>query len=103
MRGESSQSPSEFRGDRVKLAAVVYILCFLASLFCTILLLRSFMRSRTQLLLWSGLCFGGMALNNCVLLFRRIVFPNLDLFWLGTLPLLAGLFLLLYGLISETR
>ena len=33
---------------------VVYLLCFLASVLCALLLLRGYQRSRARLLLWSG-------------------------------------------------
>jgi hypothetical protein len=83
------------------LAAVVYLLCFLTSLACAVLLLRAYGKSRARLLLWSGLCFVGLALNNGLLFVDRIVFPDTDLYWLRTAPALLGLLLLIYGLIWE--
>lgn len=80
------------------MAPVVYVLCFLTSLACTILLLNQFRRSRVRLLLWSGLCFLGFALNNAMLFVDRIVYPKIDLFWFRTTPALVGLILLVYGL-----
>jgi hypothetical protein len=85
------------------MAAAVYVLCFLTSLACAVLLLRTFKSTGVRLLLWSGLCFLGMAFNNAVLFADKIVWPNEDLFWLRTLPVLAGLLLLLYGLIWEAE
>lgn len=41
--------------------AAVYILCGLTSVLCAVLLLRSYARKRVRLLLWSGLCFAGLA------------------------------------------
>jgi hypothetical protein len=82
-------------------AAAVYILCFFTSLACAVLLLRGYSKSRVRLLLWSGLCFVGMALHNGVLFADRIVWPDRDLYLLRTVPLLAGLLLLLFGLIWE--
>jgi hypothetical protein len=85
------------------MAALVYILCFLTSLICAVLLLRGYVQSRARLLLWSGLCFVGLALNNGLLFLDRIVFPNTDLFVLRSMPALLGLLLLLYGLIWEAE
>ena len=84
-------------------AAVVYILCFLTSLGCTLLLFRGYKRSKTRLLLWTGLCFASMAINNAVLFVDRIMLPKTDLFWLRVFPLLVGLAFLLYGLIWEAQ
>lgn len=85
------------------LATVVYALCFLTSLACAVLLLRGFLASRARLLLWSGLCFTGLALNNLILLVDLSVVPAVDLSFYRTLPALVGVGLLLYGLVWETR
>jgi hypothetical protein len=82
-------------------AALVFVLSFLTSLACAVLLLRGFKRTRARLLLWSGLCFIGMAMHNAALFADRIIWPQVDLYFLRTTPLLMGLALLLYGLIWE--
>ena len=51
---------------------LVYVLCALTSLACAILLLRGYFRTRVRLLLWSGLCFAGLALNNALLVYGLI-------------------------------
>ncbi len=56
------------------LPTVVYVLCALTSLLCTYLLLRSYRRSGTRLLLLIGLCFAGLTVNNILL--------PVDLIWL---------------------
>ena len=81
---------------------LLYVLCFLTSLLCAALLLRGYLRSRSRLLLWSGLCFCGLALNNLVLVFDRAT-PSIDLSLARTLPALLGLLLLVYGLVWENR
>jgi hypothetical protein len=83
------------------MAAVVYMLCFLTSLACAVLLLRGYKNSGARLLLWSGLCFVGMAINNGILFADRILFPDVDLYIVRTVPLLIGLLLLIYGLVWE--
>ena len=80
---------------------VVYILCFITSLASAVLLLRAYWSSGSRLLLWSSLCFFGMALNNALLYVDLLVGKEVDL---STLPGLASLIssmLLVYGLIWE--
>jgi Family of unknown function (DUF5985) len=85
------------------MATLVYILCALTSLACAVLLLRAYAASRVRLLLWSGLCFTGLALNNILLLVDKRVVATVDLSLWRTIPALAGLALLIYGLVWETR
>jgi hypothetical protein len=85
----------------VTLALLVYLLCALTSLACAILLLRGYSRSRVRLLLWSGLCFTGFFINNVMLvLAARTIY---DLSVVRTIPTLAGVALLLYGLIWDSE
>jgi hypothetical protein len=84
-------------------AVVVYILCALTSLACAVLLFRSYAASHVRLLLWSGLCFSGLALNNILLFIDLQVLPETDLSIVRSVPALAGLALLLYGLIWDTK
>jgi hypothetical protein len=85
------------------MATLVYALCALTSLACAVLLLRGYATSRVRLLLWSGLCFAGLAANNVLLLIDKRVVPTMDLSMWRSLPALAGVALLLYGLVWETR
>ena len=70
------------------------------SLACAGLLLRTFATSRTTLLFWAGLCFLGLTLNN-LLLFVDEVATDTDLSGWRTLPALAGMLLLVFGLVWE--
>lgn len=81
---------------------LVYVLCALTSLACAVLLLRGYLRTRVRLLLWSGLCFVGLALNNALLVVDENTLVT-DLSNLRTLPALAGVALLVYGLIWDSR
>ncbi len=85
------------------MATLVYALCALTSTACAFLLLRGYMRSRFRLLLWSGLCFGGLALNNVLLFVDKRVIPEMDLSVWRTVPALVGIALLLYGFVWDTR
>jgi hypothetical protein len=82
-------------------AATVYLLCLLTSAACAWLLVRSYLKSRTKLLLWSAACFVMLALNNLFVVADVVIFPSFDLALLRSLSALAGVGLLLYGFISE--
>jgi hypothetical protein len=60
-------------------ASAVYILCFIASAACALLLARSYRRSGARLLLWSCLCFIALAANNLTLVADLVVFRDYDL------------------------
>jgi hypothetical protein len=81
----------------------VYLLCAATSVACAALLLRGYRRQRTRLLLWSSLCFVLLALNNTLLFVDLIVITRIDLsLWRGATAL-AGVSVLLFGLIWESR
>lgn len=79
----------------------VYMLCFLTSAACSLLLGRSYRRTRARLLLWSALCFGFLALNNFVVVLDLVVLPDLDLRLWRHLLAAAGILMLLYGFIMD--
>ena len=81
------------------MAAIVYCLGTLVTLLCALLLLRSYGRTRTRLLLWSGLCFTGLTLSNALLIMDMLVLTEIDLYlWrLGTAA--VAMLVLLYGLV----
>lgn len=85
------------------MGTVVFALCALTSAACAFLLLRGYARSKARLLLWSGLCFVGLALNNLLLFVDLRVVPGTDLSVWRTLPAMVGLAVLLYGLVWESR
>ena len=80
---------------------IIYALCALTSLACAVLLLRGYARTRTHLLLWSGLCFAGLTLNNVLLIVDKIVLPMVDLSIPRLSVALVSVLLLLFGLIWE--
>jgi len=83
--------------------ALVYILCTITALLCSVLLLRGYRRSRAQLLFWSGLCFACLALENLVLFADRIIFLHVDLTLWRVPPALLAVAFLLYGLIWKKK
>jgi hypothetical protein len=87
------------------MAEAVYLLCAVTSLACAGLLLRSYRRSRLRLILWTSLCFGALAANNVLLFIDLIIVPTtMDLIIARNVISVAGVLLLLYGMImSETQ
>jgi hypothetical protein len=85
------------------IAAVVYVLCALTSLACAIMLLRSARRGGPRLVLWSGICFAALTLENVLLLLDNIVFPEVNLAIARNAVGLVGPALLLFALISEAE
>lgn len=85
------------------MAEAVYVMCGLTSLFCAGLLVRSFLAQPTKLLLWSSLCFVGLALNNSLLVVDLMVVPTVDLSAVRLSIAAVAMLLLLIGLIWESR
>ena len=85
------------------MAALTYSLCALTALLCTVLLLSGYHRSRYRLLLWSGLCFAGLTVNNLLLVMDKVLLPDAELGLWRALTSLCAMVVLLYGLIWETE
>ena len=84
--------------------AAVYLLCLLTSVGCAALLVRSWRRTRTRLLLWSALCFVLLALNNLLLVVDLLVVPTaISLVPFRHATALAAVGVLLYGFIWEVE
>jgi hypothetical protein len=84
------------------MGAIIYTLCTMTSLLCSVLLLRSYSKSKHRLLFWAGICFVGITLNNMLLVADKIIFPtSMDLLTLRLLVALIALVFLLYGLIFD--
>jgi hypothetical protein len=85
------------------MAVAIYTLCMLTSLLCAGLLLQTWRRTRYRLLLWSGLCFAGLTVNNLLLVADKILLPEYDLSLWRTSTAMAAMIVLLYGLIWEAE
>jgi hypothetical protein len=83
------------------MAGAIYLLCSVTAVGCSLLLLRSYRRSGLRLLLWSGLCFAGLALNNALVFLDLVVVPDVDLFLWRNLAAATGMGLLIYGLVWD--
>ncbi len=84
------------------MASLAYGLCTLTAFGCAFLLLRSFFRNKRRLILWSGLCFVGLSLNN-LLLVTDYLLRNVDLSTVRLIPAIVGMMLLIFGLIYEDK
>ena len=84
------------------MATIVYVLCALTSLACAVMLLRGYRQSGARLLLWSGLFFVGLFLNNVLLIIDVRIVPEVNLAVIRLIPAVAGVCLLLYGMIWES-
>ena len=85
----------------VTIPALIYTLCFLTSSACAFLLARSFARTGMRLLLWSALCFLFLGLNNLAVIIDLQLVPQLDFQLVRVALSLAGVALLLFGLVWE--
>ena len=85
------------------MASAVYILGALVSLICGVLLLRGYTRGRKQLLLWSGLCFLGLAVSNTLVFLDLVIFTNVDLYFVRLGTTAVAMALMLYGRIWESN
>ena len=84
--------------------SAIYVLCLITSAACAWLLFQGYVRSSTRLLLWSGLCFVFLSLNNVLVFFDVVVFPTeVDLRPFRLTAALVGMLFLLYGFILEAE
>jgi len=81
----------------------VYLLCAATALACGLLLLRGYRKSRTRLLLWCGLCFLILFIENVVLFVDLVIVPNVDLLLLRRSLSLVAVLVLLFGLVWDTH
>jgi len=87
------------------LSVIVFGLAILTSASCMVLLFRGYARRRVRLLLWSGLCFVALTLNNITVFLDLVAFPEIDFRVLRLIASLVGCGFLLYAFIwdSETN
>jgi Family of unknown function (DUF5985) len=58
---------------------ILDLLCFLTSLSCCLLLIRSYRRSKSKVLLWTAACFVLLAIDNLLVVIDMVLLPNVDL------------------------
>jgi hypothetical protein len=79
----------------------IFAACALTAMVSAWLLLRAYFRGGTRLLLWSGLCFVGLTLNNLLLVLDKTVLVAIDLSIARLLVALVSLLLLVGGMVME--
>ena len=86
------------------MAPIVYFLCGLACLLCTVLLVRAHKIRAHSLLWWSAFCFAGLTIANWLLFVDLVILPGtMDLSTLRSGITLISLAALIYGLLQKTR
>jgi hypothetical protein len=86
------------------MSGFIYILSATTCLLCAVLLLRSFMQRHVRLLLWAGLCFLGLMLENVLMYIDIVVYPvEFDLSVWRKVPGLIALLLLVFGLVWDSK
>ena len=81
-----------------------YLLCTVTAVACTVLLWRGYRRSKVRLLLWSGLCFLAMTVENAILFVDKVIAgPETDLSLVRLSAALVGIVVLVFGLVWEDR
>jgi hypothetical protein len=82
---------------------LAYGLCILTALACAVLLTRAYRARGARLLLWSALCFWGLAVSNALVVADLYIVPAVDLYWARLAVGFTAMAVLLYGLIWEAR
>ena len=83
------------------MAPVVYALSAVTTILCAALLLLRHARVKHRLLLFSGICFAGLAISNILVFVDLVVVPEVDLYRWRVLTAIVAMGFLLYGLIWE--
>jgi hypothetical protein len=84
--------------------ALVYIFCFITCAIGAGLLVRSWFKTRTRLLLWVAISFTLLAVNNFFLLAdTTLTPPEVDLSILRVVSAVTAVLVLVFGLIWEAE
>jgi hypothetical protein len=79
----------------------MYVLCLLTSALCAWLLVKSYHRNHTRLILWSAACFVLLTANNLMLVIDLVALPNIDLSLIRKFLSLSAISSLLFGFVWE--
>jgi fluoride ion exporter CrcB/FEX len=85
------------------LQLAVNILGTLTVGLCAVLLLRGYARVHKRMLLWCGLCFGGLTVSNALMIIDQVLLPDVNLFPYRLLVAACSMLAMLYGLIFESE
>jgi hypothetical protein len=79
----------------------LYLVCFFTSLSCCLLLIRSYTRTGSKLLLWVATCFVLLAIDNLLVVIDLILLPTVDLSLFRLFATLLAVSTLLVGFVRE--
>lgn len=85
------------------MVGIIYLLCAVTAFVCAWMLLKAYRNSGYKLLLWGGICFLGLTLNNLLVIVDNLVVPELDLSTWRLVLALCSMMFLLYGLIWDSE
>jgi len=85
------------------LPGLVYLLCFLASGLCAILLMRQYRTVPSPVLLWSAACFVLLALSNFLVVIDLLLLPDVNLRPARLVLTLLAVSVLLFGFIWKAE
>jgi hypothetical protein len=85
------------------MVGAIYLLCTLTALLCAWLLLKAYHRSAYKLLLWGGVCFIGLTLNNALLVVEKFLLSHFDFSMWRLLLAFSAALVFLYGLIWDSE
>lgn len=83
------------------MAQAVYILGFLVTAACSVLLFRAYAKVRKRLLLWSAICFAGLAISNFFVFLDLVIFTSVNLYPVRLVTAAVAMMILMFGLIWE--
>ena len=78
-----------------------YLQCFFTSATCAWQLKRSYLRVSGQMLFWSALCFGLLAVNNLLVILDMLVVHSIDLGIYRLIASMAAVSVLVFGFIWQ--
>lgn len=82
---------------------LVFVLCFATSAACAWLLWRSYRRTGVRLLMWSGLCFAFLALNNAFVVVDLVLIKEISFQIPRLLAVAAAVVVMLFGLVWDNE
>lgn len=85
------------------MTGIVYLLCAATCLLCAFMLIRGYKQTGVRLLLWSGLCFAGLMIDNIILYVDVVVVPDMNLAIWRKIPGFVATVVLIIGLIWESK
>ena len=85
------------------MAALIYVLGVLVTGASSVLLMSAYGRVGRRFLLWSALCFAGLAVSNAILVVDLVLLPQVNLYVWRLAVAAVAMSLLVYGLVWESE